>query len=112
MLGPRRAVHGVPGPQPPFLALHDQEALAGEDEKVLLRVLCVVHAVRLARSQDPDTDAHLVEARVLAVEQRVAIVPAAVEPAGLARVDHEPAFSGGRESLPGVLERGFRNHGP
>ncbi len=93
-------MHEVPGLQAPLLALHDQEALAGEDEKVLLRVLGVVHAVRLARSQDPDTDPHLVEARLLAVEQRVAIEPAAVEPARLARVDDEPALARGRRPCP------------
>ena len=52
----------VPGPQRPFLALHDQDPLAGQDEEVLLRLLAVVHARRLARLQDADVHPDLLEA--------------------------------------------------
>ena len=51
-----------PRPSEPLLALDDQQAFAGEDEEVLLRLLAVVHAARLARAQDADVDAELAEA--------------------------------------------------
>src|SRR2546425_1653445 len=42
VLGPGRGVEEVPRTQRPLLALDEQRALAGEDEKVLLLVLRVV----------------------------------------------------------------------
>src|SRR4051794_8071418 len=36
MLGPRRSVEEVPGPQTALLVLDEQRALAGEDEEALL----------------------------------------------------------------------------
>src|SRR5207237_7980245 len=57
----RRAVHEVPRPQRPLLALHDQERLAGEHEEVLLVGLPVVHRHRLARPEDGDVDPELRE---------------------------------------------------
>ena len=42
-----------------LLTLDDEQALTGEDEEVLLGVLGVVHAVRLAGLQDPDPDAEI-----------------------------------------------------
>ena len=49
VLGHRRAVEEVPGPQAPFLSFDQQQALPGEDQEVLLRLLAVVEAVRLSR---------------------------------------------------------------
>jgi hypothetical protein len=34
VLRPGRTVHEVPGPEPPLLALDDEDALVGEDEEV------------------------------------------------------------------------------
>src|SRR4051794_22620585 len=47
VLGVRRAVHEVPGLQPPLLAFDEEDALAGEDEEVLLVGLAMVTAARL-----------------------------------------------------------------
>src|SRR4051812_14849276 len=58
---PRRAVHEAPRAQEPLLALDQQEALARQDEEVLLRVLPVVEPVRLARMKDADADPDLLE---------------------------------------------------
>src|SRR5688572_17642838 len=56
MLGPGRAVEEVPRRQGSLLALDDQHALAGQDEKRLLGVLAVVHAHRLAGLEHVDVD--------------------------------------------------------
>src|SRR5690242_7277417 len=61
VLGPRRAVDEVPLLQGAFLAFDQNQALAAEDEEVLLRVLRVVHAVRLPRVEDLDVDPEVAE---------------------------------------------------
>src|SRR5207248_9316397 len=91
VLGPRRTVDEVPGPQVPLLALDQQQAFAREDEEVLLHVLAVVHARRLTRVDDADVDAELSET-VIALEGRVLAVVALV-PLRVARVQHEPAVA-------------------
>jgi hypothetical protein len=48
VLGPWRAMHEVPGLEPPLPSLGQEQTLAGEDEEVLLLVLAVIHARRLA----------------------------------------------------------------
>ena len=60
---PRRAVHEVPLPQRPLLALDDQQRLAREHEEVLLVGLPVVHPHRLARARARRGDAELREVR-------------------------------------------------
>ena len=85
-------MHEVPGLEAPLLTLDDQQALAGEDEEVLLRILGVIHAVRLPGSKDPDVETHLIEASLLAVEHRVE-AELALEPAQVASVDDEPALA-------------------
>src|SRR5207247_2298982 len=57
----RWTVHEVPCPQRPLLLLDEQEALAVEDEEVLLRRLGVVEAVRLARLEHADVHPDLLE---------------------------------------------------
>jgi hypothetical protein len=54
----------VPGPQAALLALDEQQALAGEDEEVLLLVLAVVHARGLAGREHADVDPEAREALV------------------------------------------------
>src|SRR5438105_3403652 len=110
MLRPWRAVHEVPLLQQPFFALDEEEALAREDEKVLLVFFAVIHARRLPGLEHADVDPELREARV-ALEARVGAV-VAVEPARVARVDDEPPFALGCETLAGRFERRFRNHRP
>ena len=70
MLGPRGAVEEVPLVQLPFLAFHDQRALAGQDEERLLRVFPVVHPDSLARRQNADVDPE-VRKPLLALERAV-----------------------------------------
>src|SRR5207302_9547679 len=63
VLGARRAVDEVPGPEWALLTLHDQHALAGEHEEVLLVLLRVVHAARPARLDDAEREPDLAEGR-------------------------------------------------
>ena len=50
------------------------------------------------------------KSRSLAVEQRVEAEAVAVEPAGVARVDDEPALAGRVQAGLVPLERSLRNH--
>jgi hypothetical protein len=84
-------VHEVPLLQPPLLALDQKQALAGEDEEVLLLVLAVIHARGLPRLEDADVETDLLEARVRALEARVG-AEVTVLPDGLLRVQDEPAL--------------------
>src|SRR5438067_7475093 len=54
----------VPLPQPALFLLDDQYALARQHEEALLRRLGVVERVRVARPEDAEVDAHVLE-RVL-----------------------------------------------
>ena len=51
----------VPRPKLPFLALHDQHALTGDDQKALLCLSRWLHRHRLARLKDADVDPDLRE---------------------------------------------------
>jgi adenosine deaminase len=101
-------VNEVPCLERPLLAFDQQQRLAGENEKVLLLVLAVVPARRLARLQHPDVDPELREA-ILSFESRVRAEDA-LEPARFARVEDEPALGLGREAGAEALERSFGNH--
>ena len=79
----------VPRPEKALLAFDEQEAVAGEDEEVLLGVLAVVHAVRLTRPEDPDAEAEFLEAVIGVLEAAVAAEDGVFVPAGSARVDDE-----------------------
>ena len=63
MAGAGRAVEVVPPAQPPLLLLDDEQALAGEHEEPLLRVLVVIERVRIAGPQDAHVDADVAERR-------------------------------------------------
>ena len=72
VLGPRGAVEEVPLVQLPFLAFHDQRALASQDEKRLLRVFPVVHPDSLAgRAETLTFDPPEVRESLLALERAV-----------------------------------------
>ena len=97
VLGPGGAVDEVPGPQAPFLTLDEEQALAREHEEVLLDVLAVVHAVRLAGSEDVDVDPELREpGRLLALEAHVPARLLALPPERLPLVlrTNHPSVSG------------------
>ncbi len=98
----------VPGLQRSLIALDQEQALALEDEEVLLLVLAVVHARGLAGLEDADIDPELREASV-ALEAGEG-TEVAVQPARLLRVQHEPAFSTRGKAAVFALEPSFRNH--
>ena len=58
---PGGAVHEVPLPQRPLLALDEQQGVAGEHEEVLLVGFPVVHADGLARPEHEERDPDLRE---------------------------------------------------
>ena len=105
----RRAVDEVPRLQPPLLALDHEHALAGDDEEVLLARLAVVHAARLAGLEHGDADAELLEVAV-AFEVRPAAEPLPLPPAGVPRVEHEPARAFCAEALGQLLELRLGDH--
>ena len=55
----RRAMEEVPDAQEALLSLDDQQALAAEDEEVLLVGLAVVHRARLAGLEHVEPDPEL-----------------------------------------------------
>src|SRR5919109_4536273 len=67
MLGARRTVHEVPSAQRALLAVDDRDALAMEDQEVLLDRLAVIEAVPLAGLHDLDVHASVRPRRVLAL---------------------------------------------
>ena len=98
----------IPGLHGPLLAFDQQQRLAVENEKVLLLVLTVVPAGRLARLQHADVDSELREA-LLAFEPGVRAEDA-LKPARFARIEDEPALALGRKAGADALERSFGNH--
>ena len=60
-----RTVDEVPGAKVPFLLLDDEEALAGENEEILLLGLGVIQAARLPRLEDVEAEAELREEDLL-----------------------------------------------
>ena len=90
MRRPPRTVEEVPGVQRPLLTLHDEEALAGEYEKVLLVALAVVHGHRLPGHEDVEVDPELLE-WPLALEVAHCAERAVIAPAAVSSVQHEPA---------------------
>jgi adenosine deaminase len=101
-------VNEVPCLHRPLLPLDHQQRLTGENEKVLLLVLSVVPARGLARLQHADVDSELREGGV-AFEPGVG-AEHALEPAGLAGIENEPALALRRKAGADALERSFRNH--
>ena len=87
----------VPLPERTLLAFDDEQRFAGKNEESLLIFLGVVPAARLAGLENADVDSELREANV-SFEARVRPERAAVEPARVADVEHEPARTLGREA--------------
>src|SRR5262249_61427669 len=87
-------------PNDPCAPPHEQLAAAEQDEKILLLRLGVVTAVRLARRQDVDPDAELLELRVRRLERalgagRLQLPAFARQPLGGADVDDRPGHQCG-----------------
>src|SRR5262249_2077277 len=100
VLRPGRRVEEVPLAKPPFLAFDEQRAFARQHEEVLLLRLGVVAAVRLARGQNVDADAELLELSIRRLERALGagglqLAAFAREPLGVADVDHEPGHQCG-----------------
>src|SRR5262249_17646344 len=100
VLGSGRRVEEVPLLEPPFFPFDQQRALPRQHEEVLLLRLRVVAAGRLARWQDVDAYAELLELRVRRLERalgarRLQLPALACQPLGVADVDDEPGHQCG-----------------
>src|SRR2546430_8051986 len=104
VLGVRWAVHEVPCLQRALFAFDQREALAREDEEVLLVRLAVVPAARLARQQDRDRVADVRERDLVSLEDARRPEHIVVDPSGVADVDDEPAVRRRGEAVIGLLE--------
>jgi hypothetical protein len=101
---PSGAMEEVPCLEPSLLALDDEEALTCEYQETLLVVLPVVHGHRLARVEDVEVDAELLE-RSLAFEVAGRAKRPIIAPASLAGIEHEPAIAVGNEAVLRGAER-------
>ena len=108
-------------PQPPLLLLDDRDALAGDDEEVLLARLGVVHAGGLAGLEHGERVADLGEhLRLQALTRRcdpaVRLEPAAEaegvvrQPGRVPGIDDEPARRDRSEPVPHLLQARFGGH--
>src|SRR6185369_7782551 len=100
---PRRRVDEVPGAQFSLLALDEQQALAGEDEEVLLLVLAVIEPVGLAGLEHVEPEAELRELGPPGLERalragRPLLAAGGAQPLRVSDVDDEPALAGRREA--------------
>ncbi len=86
-----------------------EHALAGQDEKPLLRVLTVVHAHRLTGLENADVDPELREPP-LAFEGAVGTEQPFVLPTRLTGVHDEPALTVDDEAVPRHPQRSLGNH--
>jgi hypothetical protein len=106
-------VDEVPRLQAPLLSLDQDEALARDDEEVLLDALPVVEPVRLPRPQNVDVHPVLRELELALVGSRRAEV-VALPPRRVRGVDHEPSVERRNEAVleavPGLLEARFVGH--
>ncbi len=117
----RRTVKEVELPEAPLLLLDDRQALARDDEEVLLGRLGVVHARRLAglehRERVADLGEHLrldalPRCRDPAVGLELAAEAEGVvrDPRGIPGVDDEPARGDGSEPVADLLEARLPGH--
>lgn len=102
MLRPLRAVDKIPFPKVAFLALDKQFALPSEDQKVLLVILSVIVAIRLAGIDYVDVDAVLLEAPV-ALEAAGLAKFSVIMPTGFLGVDDVPAVAFRNQTGIGLL---------
>ncbi len=90
----------VPGLQAALLALDHEDALAGDDEEVLLAALAVVQAVPLSRLEHVDPEAEP-GPLLLAFEAGVLAALLALYPGHVAGVEDEPPLALGDEAVLG-----------
>jgi hypothetical protein len=95
----------------PLLALDQQQALAREDEEVLLIRLAVVEPARHARLKDAERVADLAERRRAVAFERAARAERVVRhPGCVAHVHDEPALGDRGQSGGQLLETRFLRH--
>jgi hypothetical protein len=100
-------VDEVPGLQPPLLVLDQEDALAAEDEEVLLVRLGVVEAHGRARLEDGQPVADLGKRDGTALEHARRGAVFVGFPLRVAHVDDEPALARGAEPVLRPLEPGL-----
>jgi hypothetical protein len=100
----------VPRGKRSLLALHEQNALAGDDEEVFLAGLCVVQPPRPTRLKHPHVDAELGEGRLPGFEEAGRPEHVVRLPRRVAQVDDEPAVGDGPQAGTGMLERRLVYH--
>jgi protein-tyrosine phosphatase len=110
VIGPRRQVDEVPGPEPALLFLHEEQALAGEDEDGFLVPLTVVVAVRLPWLEHADVDADVRKVGVALEAGRAPEDIAPHTPARVAGVQDEPALALRDQALTGLDELRLGDH--
>ncbi len=91
----------IPRLERPLLALDQQQALAGEDEKILLAGLAVVQPACLTTPEHANRESALGERRVVALEDAGGAEMLVRDPGRVPDVDHEPAVGHGLKT--GVL---------
>jgi hypothetical protein len=106
----------------PLLALDHENALAGEDDEVLLLfAFSVVEAVRLTSAEDAEREAgkverHLVQIgslpqhEVVGLEDADAAEAIVVQPRRIPCIDDEPAGADRRKARADILKACFRCH--
>ncbi len=94
VVGPRWAVDEVPRAEQAFLVVDDHEALAAQDQEVLLGVLAMVLAGRLTRLQHVDVDADLREPGLGGLEPNVCAGALMAQGGGVGDVDDKPLRHG------------------
>ena len=113
MLSPRGKVEEVPRPEASLLALDEQPALAGENEKRFLIRFGVIDAA-LARLEDRHIDPDLLELdrgfAVLVREPACRAPRVRRPPLGISHVDDEPALRHGGKPGTGALKPRFCHH--
>jgi hypothetical protein len=102
-------VDEVPSLQGSLLAFDEQQALAREDEEVLLRALAVIQARGLPGLEDADVDPELLELG-LAFEDCPRAELLVLDPSRLFREDDAPDLAFRDEAGFRLLQGCFRNH--
>lgn len=106
----RRTVHEVPRVEVALLLLDEQQALAGEDEEVLLFRLAVIEGAGLAGLHHAEGVADLREAVAVAFERAVDAEALTALPDRVLEVDREPPVGGRRQTGVRLLQACFVGH--
>jgi hypothetical protein len=100
----------VPRLERPLLALDQQQAIAREDEEVLLVGLTVIPPARLSRLEHGQDEADVGEGCVVALEDAGGSESLVRHPRPVPDVDDEPAVAHGREAGVQLFKARFLDH--